>query len=174
MTATFKFIEYSNATTTADITAGNLNFGSTNAASLNPTTWAIVAGERSYEKIIRANFSGTFTWIGNLQLWKSAGVYKTEEVLKVSATTTGTYSPSDWIANPTTDASTYATHTAATSDPGTPNIGIGGILVETQGDGGLTSAGNSDYILFQLLTSSDTESGATNTKTITLQYDEIS
>jgi hypothetical protein len=174
MVAVFKFIEYSNATTTSDITASNLNFGSTNAAALNPTTWAIVAGNRAFEKIIRANFSGTFTWIGNIQLWKSAGDYKTEELLKVSATTTGTYSPSDWIANPTTDASTYAIQTIATADPAAPNVGIGGVLVETQGDGGLTSAGNSDYILFQLLTSSDTESGATNTKTITLQYDEIS
>ena len=174
MAATFKFIEYTNATTTADITAGNLNFGSTNSASLNPTTYAIVAGENSYEKEIRANFSGSFTWIGNIQVWKSAGVYQTEEVLFTSATTTGTYTPTTFALNPTTDTSTVAVHTVATADPAAPNVGIAGVLVETQGQGGLTAAGDSDYLYFQLATSTDTESGATNTKTVTLQYDEIS
>jgi hypothetical protein len=173
MAATFKFVEYSNSTTTSDITSSNLNFGSTNAAALNPTTYAITAGDNSYEKIIRANFSGAFTWIGNIQVWKSAGDYQTEEVLFSSATTNN-YSPSTWQANPTTDTSTIATHTIAVADPGEPNVGIGGVLVETQGEGGLTAAGDSDYIYFQLATSTNTESGATNTKTITLQYDEIS
>ncbi|MFW6172960.1 MAG: hypothetical protein ACOC5T_04380, partial [Elusimicrobiota bacterium] len=137
MAATFKFIEYSNSTTTSDITSSNLNFGSTNAAALNPTTWAIVAGNNSYEKIIRANFSGSFTWIGNIQVWKSAGDYQTEEVLKTSATTSdGSYSgTSTFQNNPTTDDSTDATHTIAVADPGEPNVGIDGTLVETQGDG---------------------------------------
>jgi len=174
MTATFKFVEYNNATQTADITSSNLNFGSTIAAALNPTTYAIVAGENSYEKEIRAQFTGTFTWIGNVQVWKSAGAYQTEEVLWTSATTTGTYTPSTFQANPTTDTSTVAVHTIATSDPGAPNVGISGTLVTTQGEGGLTSTGYTDFIYFQLATSTDTESGATATKTITLQYDEIS
>jgi len=174
MAATFKFVEYNNATATNDITSSNLNFGSTIAAALNPTTYAIVAGENSYEKEIRAQFTGTFTWIGNVQVWKSAGAYKTEEVLFTSATTTGTYTPSTFQANPTTDTSTIAVHTIAIADPAAPNVGIGGVLVETQGQGGLTATGYTDYVYFQLATSTDTESGATNTKTITLQYDEIS
>ena len=174
MAATFKFVEYNNATVTSDITSSNLNFGSTIAAALNPTTYAIVAGENSYEKEIRAQYTGTFTWIGNIQVWKSAGVYQTEEVLMVSATTTGTYVPTTFQANPTTDASGIAVHTIATSDPAAPNVGISGTLVETQGDGGLVATGYSDFIYFQLATSTDTESGATATKTITLQYDEIS
>jgi len=121
MVATFSWVEYnSNATDTGVPT--NLNFGSTNARDLAPSTYPITAGTYSYEKWVRGYWGGTFTRIENVQFWKSAGAYVTGETIKCNATT-GTYAGTtlgDW-ATPTTDVSTIATIAIPTADPGTTN-----------------------------------------------------
>lgn len=160
MVATYGWVEYlSNATDTA--TPTNLNFGSTLAANLAPSTYPITAGTYSYEKWIKANFSGSFTRIENIQFWKSAGAYVTGETIKWTGEET-TY------AVPTTSVSTTATVAVPTSDPGTANVGIGGSL-----SGSLTSAGSSDFIVLQTSITSAASAGAVNQKTFTLQYDEV-
>ena len=160
MVATFGWVEYlANATATA--TPTNLNLGSTLAANLAPSTYPVTAGTYSYEKWIRAHFSGSFTRIENLQFWKSDGVYVTGETIKW----TGNYST---YAAPITVVSTIATTVAPTADPATANVGIGGSL-----SGSLTAEGDSDYILLQASVTTAASAGAVNQKTFTLQYDEV-
>lgn len=160
MVATFGWVEYlANATATA--TPTNLNLGSTLFASLAPSTYPITAGTYSYEKWVRANFSGSFTRIENLQFWKSAGAYVTGETIKW----TGNYST---YTAPITTVSTIALTTTPVADPGTANVGIGGALA-----GSLTSAGDSDYIILQASVTTAASAGAVNQKTFTLQYDEV-
>ena len=160
MVATFGWVEYlANATATA--TPTNLNLGSTIAANLAPSTYPITAGTYSYEKWFIANYSGSFTRIDNVQFWKSAGAYVTDEVINWTGQQTE-------YAAPTTSASSYATTAVATADPGTANVSIGGNL-----SGSLTTTGASDFMILQASIGSSASAGAVNQKTFTLQYDEV-
>ena len=160
MVATFGWVEYlSNATATA--TPTNLNLGSTIAANLAPSTYPITAGTYSYEKWIKANFSGSFTRIDNIQFWKSAGAYVTGESISWAG------EPTSYVA-PTNAASSIATAAVPTADPGTANVSIGGSL-----SGSLTAAGDSDFIILQASVTTAASAGAVNQKTFTLQYDEV-
>ena len=160
MVATFGWIEYlSNATDTA--TPTNLNFGSTLSANLAPSTYPITAGTYSYEKWVKANFSGSFTRIDNVQFWKSAGAYVTGETMKW----TGSYTT---YAAPTTTVSSYATTALPTADPATANVMIGGSL-----SGSLTTTGSSDFVILQTSVTTAASAGAVNQKTFTMQYDEV-
>lgn len=160
MVATYGWTEYlSNATSTA--TPTNLNFGSTLAANLAPSTYPITAGTYSYEKWIRAHFSGSFTRVENIQFWKSAGAYVTGETIKWTGQKTA------YVA-PTTSVSTFATTAVPTADPATANISIGGSL-----SGSLIAEGDSDFIVLQTSVTTAASAGAVNQKTFTLQYDEV-
>jgi hypothetical protein len=160
MVATFGWVEYlSNATDTA--TPTNLNLGSTLAANLAPSTYPITAGTYSYEKWVKANFSGSFTRIDNVQFWKSAGAYVTGEVINWTGQETA-------FNQPTESASADATTTVPVADPGTANVSIGGALA-----GSLTATGNSDFIILQATVTTAASAGAVNQKTFTLQYDEV-
>lgn len=160
MVATFGWVEYlSNATDTA--TPTNLNLGSTLAANLAPSTYPITAGTYSYEKWVKANFSGSFTRIDNIQFWKSAGAYVTGEVINWTGQQTA-------YAVPTESASADATGAVPTADPGTANVSIGGSL-----SGSLTATGSSDFIILQASVTTAASAGAVNQKTFTLQYDEV-
>ncbi len=159
MTATFGWVEYlANATDTA--TPTNLNLGSTRFASLAPSTYPITAGTYSFEKWIKAAFSGSFTRIENIQFWKSAGAYVTGELIDFGTTTT--------FNTPTESVSAVAGANVPTADPGTANVTIGNSL-----SGSLTSAGSSDFIVLQASITGAASAGAVNQKTFTLQYDEV-
>jgi len=145
--------------------ATNYNFGSTTLANLTPATYPITAGQNSYEKYWKVYFSGTFTKVDNLQIWKVSGVYKTNEVIKTNLTT-ASYSASSY-AEPVTTTSSKATYTFPTTDPGSANLGISGSLT-----GSFASAGTTDYWVCQTQTQTDTPAGAVNEKTIRVQYDE--
>lgn len=158
MAATFGWIEYqANATSTA--TPTNMNMGSTLSANLSPSTYPITAGTYSYEKWIKAHFSGTFTSVSNLQFWKSDGDLVTGEVINFTGQQTS------YVA-PTTSASSYATSALGTSS-GTANVGISGTTTAS-----LTSEGSSDFIILQSSVSTAASAGATNQKTFSLAYDE--
>ncbi len=160
MTATFNFIEYvSNATDTA--TATNLNMGSTRAANLSPSTYKITAGNYSYEKWVKARFTGSFTNISDIKFWKSAGDYVTGESINFTGQVTS-------YSTPTESQSSHATSSVPTSEPGSANVGIGGSL-----SGSLTSTGSSDFIVLQSSITTSASSGVTNTKTFTLTYTEV-
>ena len=160
MVATFAWVEYL-ANVTATATPTNLNLGSTLAANLAPSTYPITAGTYSYEKWVKALFTGSFTRIENLQFWKSAGAYVTGETLKW----TGNYST---YTAPITTISTIATTVAPVADPATANVSIGGSL-----SGSLVATGYSDFIILQASVTTAASAGAVNQKTFTLQYDEV-
>jgi len=172
MVSTFSWVEYTDTpgNASASTVPTNLNLGSTNAANLAPSTYPVTAGTYSYAKWVRGMWTGTFTRIDNIQFWKSAGAYVSHEALFTSATT-GTFAATAFK-TPTNSQEAKAPTTMPTADPGTQNIGVGGSL-----SGSITSstAGSNecDYIVVQMSVGSDASAGATNTKTFTLQYDEI-
>ncbi len=165
MVATFGWIEYlTNATNTA--TPTNVNFGNTVAANIAPSTYPVTAGTFSYDKYIRAYFSGSFTRIENLQFWMSGtGPYVTGETIAWTGQQTQYATPTGGSASA---QSVHATTAVPTADPGTANVSVGGSL-----SGSLTSAGYSDYIILQASVTTAASAGAVNQKTFTLQYDEV-
>jgi len=161
MTATFTWVEYlANATATA--TPTNLNFGSSITANLHPSDHPVTAGTNSYEKWVRGHWAGTFTRIENLQFFNCSGTtWSTYEVLRFKGEGQTAY------VAPTEDASTIATVTMPTTDPGVANVGIAG---DTSAS--LTSEGDSDYIVLQNQIGANETAGSTALKTFRLQYDE--
>ena len=172
MVSTFSWVEYTATPGNASASGvpTNLNLGSTNAVDLAPSTYPITAGTYSYAKWVRGMWTGSFTRVDNIQFWKSAGDYVGSEALNTSVTT-GTFSATDFL-TPTNDQETKASVAMPTADPGTQNVGVGGSLT-----GSITSstAGSNecDYIVIQASIGAGASAGATNTKTFTLQYDEI-
>jgi len=172
MVATFSWIE-TNATAGDTAVATNLNLGSTNAVNLAPSTYPITAGTYSYSKWIQGMWTGSFTRVDNVQFWMSASGtgYVSGETLNISATT-ASYAGTDTYATPTTNADSQAANTMPVADPTAANIGIDGSL-----SGSVTSstAGSnvSDFIVVQASIGSGAGAGAVQTKTFTLQYDEI-
>jgi len=168
MAATFSWIEY-NATAGDTSVPTNLNLGSTNAADLAPSTYPITAGTYSYSKWVTGLWGGTFTRIENLKFWCSASGsgLVSGEILRFSGTESS-YGGTDSFVAPTTNADAQAANTLVYSEPSGANTGIGGSLT-----GSLESAGDSDFIVLQASIGSGASAGATQTKTFTLQYDEV-
>jgi len=158
MAATFSWVEYTAASTTATPTSFNL--GSTNAANLSPSTYPISAGSYSYEKWIKGRFTGSFTSVDNLIFWKSDGDYVTGETMKYTGQATT-------FATPINTVSTNATTAVPITEPATANVSIGESLT-----GSLTATGDSDFIVLQASVTSYASSGASNQKTFSFSYDE--
>ena len=161
MVATFSWVEF-NGSAATESTPTQLNFVSVDAANANASDNPITAGEHSYEKWIKADFSGSFTRIDNIKFWKSAGSYVTGETI-------------DWkgdgqtsFVEPTNSESTIAVTALPTSEPSEANVSISGAT-----SGELTAAGRSDYIVMQKHISTAASPGQTNTLTFTLSYDEV-
>lgn len=167
MVADFSWVEY-NATAGDTGVVANVNMGSTNARALAPSTYPITAGTYSFNKLLVGNWSGTFTRIENLQFWCSASGsgYVTGETIAFDGTTSS-YAGTSTYATPTNGAAVPA-NPMVFADPAAANIGIGGSLT-----GSLESAGESDFINLQMSVTGAASAGATQTKTFTLQYDEV-
>lgn len=158
MAATFEWSESNGAGEAVQDNIANINFGSTDTYEITPASYPIVAGANSYEKYIRAKFTGTFTEISNMKFWKSAGSYKTGEAIKAAAN------------------QAYGTPTSSVSAKAISDIPVveGSALSIQSSSGGstITSPGYTKYICMQLQTTVSTPAGAVNTKTLTFQYDE--
>jgi hypothetical protein len=162
MVATFAWSETYGTGTGTTGTPTNINFGSTSAIDLTPSTYPITAGTNSFEKWVRGGWSGSFTRIDNVQFWKSAGAYVTGESIKWLGAANTTYTAA------TNATSSIATVALPTADPGTANVTIAGVLT-----GSLTATGFSDYVVQQMQISGTASAGPVNQKTLTLQYDEV-
>ena len=160
MAATFQWSESNGVGETVTDGISNLNFGDTDAVNLVTTSFPIVAGDNGYEKYLRAKFSGTFTEISNMKLWKSAGAYVTGEAIKAAA-------------NQAYIQPVKTTSAIATVD--IPIVEGSALSIEESGGvtGLITAPGYTKYIALQLQTTVSTPAGAVNTKTFTFQYDEI-
>jgi len=161
MVATFAWKEYNGASST-ESTPTHLNMVSVDSANADASANPIVAGENSYEKWIKGDFSGSFTTIDNIKFWKSAGSYVTGETIKWKGAGQTSYS------QPTDNTSTIATEDLPTSEPSEANVSIGGSTT-----GNLSAAGKTDFIVLQKQISTAASPGQTNTLTFTLSYDEV-
>jgi len=159
MSATFQWSESNGVSETVTDGISNLNFGSVDSPNLSPSSYPIVAGQNSFEKFIRAKFSGSFTEISNMKFWKSSGDYKTGEVIKAAANVS--------YSTPTSSTSIIATSDIPTSEGSALSIQA------SDGNSKITSPGYTKYICLQLQTTTSTPAGSLNTKTFTFQYDEI-
>ena len=159
MAATFSFSESNLVGEVVADGIANLNFGSVDDDEVVLASYPIVAGENSFEKYLRGKFSDSFTEISNMKFWKSAGAYKTGEVIKAAANVA------------------FATPTSSTSGVATVDFPITeGAALDIQSAAGtvtIVAAGYTKYICSQLQSTVATPSGAVNTKTFTFQYDEV-
>lgn len=164
MAATFSFGEaYGSPGIVINGSITNVNMGSLGSPNLTAASYPITRGENSYEKYIFGSWGGTFTKIDNLQFYASAGSYGTGEVIKWQGSSVTTFTP------PVTTTSVVATGSLPFADPGTANVSIANTLAGSI----YASPGSSDYIVLQYQTTSSAAVGPTNTKTLTLQWDEL-
>jgi hypothetical protein len=137
-----------------------LNFGNNDSPNLVTTSYPIVAGNNSFEKYFRAKFGGVFSQISNVKFWKSAGTLKTGETIPAAA--------NQVYVQPVTTTSIVAVTPVPT------DVGSALAVQSTEGTPALfTVPGYSKYLVLQEQTTGSTPAGAVNTKTFTLQYDEI-
>jgi len=136
----------------------NLNFGSVDDHELNTTTYPITRGNSSFEKYLRAKFSGTFTEISNIKYWRSDVLgYKTGETLKAAAN----------VAFATPSATPNADSNIPLSE------GTSLAIQSAAGTSTITAPGYTKYMRLQLQTTGSTPSGSVFQKTLTMQYDEV-
>jgi hypothetical protein len=163
MSATHQFSESNLVGEVEAIPITNLNFGSIDDHELNTTTYPVTRGNASFEKYLRCKFTGVWTEISNMKLWRSDVLgYKTGETLKASANQ-AYVQPSD-VANADSDIPLVvgsALHIHSAEDVDTIIYGATGV------------SGYTAYIRLQLHTTISTPSGAVFQKTLTFQYDEV-
>ena len=160
MASTLVLEEY-NTSSSVSTVATNINFGSNNSANLVNNLYPVTAGTNSYEKWFKLKFTGTFSSISNVKVYKSSGDYVTGETLKYSGTET------TW-ATPTQTTSTVATTDIPTSEPSTANVSINGDV----GNSITVENGTTDFIVLQNQISSNASAGQTNNKVITFSWTE--
>ena len=161
MSATHSWSESNGAGEVVTDGIANINFGSTDAKELVPATYSITRATNSFVKYIRCKFTDTWTEISNMKFWKSAGVYKTDEVIVAGF--------NQVYATPTqVDTGDSAVPTSEPAQNVNSAEGAATIIYGASGVSGYTG-----YIRLQLQTLVTTPSGAVNQKTFTFQYDEI-
>ncbi|KKL15769.1 hypothetical protein LCGC14_2502280 [marine sediment metagenome] len=170
MAVTITWVEFNGSETPGSAvgsTTTNINLGSVDSVNLTPADAKILIGARSFFKQGLWNTSGSMTSVENFRIHKSAGAYKTEEVLEFSGGGITASAP---------DATDQGWPAIPTSEPSAnvilPNT-TGGVLQQADQEStpGYTSGSRSGLCGFQLLTTVNTETGAVNEKTITLTYD---
>ncbi len=167
MVATLLLDESNGAGETETPNVSNCNFGSSDGANLTPASFPITAGNNSFEKWWKMAFTGAFTTIDNLKVWKNSGAYVTGEGIDTNARESS-YGGAEAYVTPTETTSTIATEVLPATEPSGANLGIGGSL-----SGNLGAPGDSDYLIMQLQTTGSTPPGSVNQKSFTFQYDEV-
>jgi len=163
MSATHQFAESNLVGEAETIPIANVNFGSVDEAEIVPASHPVIRGEASFEKYIRCKFTGTWTEISNMKLWRSDVLgYKTGETLKASAnevyvTPSATPNTDDDI--PLNEGSALAIESAE-----------GEVIIEYGATG---VSGYTGYVRLQIHSTGSTPAGIAFQKTILFQYDEI-
>ena len=166
MPATCVIDEYNGAGETEEDNITNINYGSIDSPNLTVSGNEITAGQNSFEKWNKMAFTGTFNTVDNLKIWKNTGDYKTEEGIDTNARE-ASYGGAETYVQPTQTTSVIATEVMPVTEPSGANLGIGGSL-----GGQLAAPGDSDYLVTQLQTGSNTPAGNLNQKQFTYQWDE--
>jgi hypothetical protein len=189
MAATVTWVEFNGSKSTfsqGSALATNINFGNADSSNLNTAIYPVAAGSNSFEKYIKVQFSGTFTKIENLKLWKSAGDLKTGESIYFS----GGYPKSGRVPAVTaiparTGLGTFNTvPTMPAAQPSANNVVCPFLTSQhlpfsgrysspglAPGAAPYWSGARSGMMVFQMQTASTIAAGNVNTKTISLTYD---
>lgn len=165
MAATVEICESNGSGETITHGITDTDMGSTDAANMNPVTYPITAGNRSYAKYQRFHVTamGGSSKIDNLKVWRTGALGGA--ATHVTNARTSSYGGAPTYAQPVATAITGADQTMPTSEPGTANLGIGGSLT-----GSLTATGYSDYLIHQIVTNAADTAGSSST--MNYQYDE--
>jgi len=161
MPATFTWSESNGAGQIIYDGIGNINFGAIDAHDLVPSSYPITFGLNSFSKYIRGKFTGTWTTISNMKLWKSNGGYAAGESILAGFNVS--------YATPT--QTTTGDSSVPTSEPSQNVNSYEGASTIVYGASGVS--GYTGYIRLQLNTTISTPAGAVATKTFTVQYDEV-
>lgn len=171
MAMTVTWVEYHGANTPGNSVgevASNINLGNVDAIDIVIATYSVKIGEYSYFKQGVFNWSGSMTQVDNVRVYKSSGVYKTEEVMEFSG----------GISWSTPDASNQNWPAIPTAEPGSANVILPNLTTDVllqsahESTPGYVSGARSGLVGFQLETTSNTETGATNQKIISVVYDK--
>ena len=165
MAATIEICESNTVSETVTHNITNSNMGNTDAANLNPVTYPVTPGERTYAKYQRFHVTamGGSSKIDNLKVWRSGALGGV--ATHVTNARTAAYGGAATFATPVKIAITGSDQAMPTSVPATANVGIGGALA-----GNLTDVGYSDYLIHQVIV--DLTDVAGSTSTMSYQYDE--
>ena len=165
MAATVEISETNGAGVTVTDGISNSNMGNTDAANLNPVTYPVTPGNRTYIKYQRIHVSsmGASSAIQNLRVWRTGALGGS--ATHVTNARTSAYGGALSYATPVTSAVTGVDQTMPTSEPAT-NLGIAGALA-----GSLSATGYSDYLGHQIVTNGADVAGSTST--MNFEYDEI-
>lgn len=166
MAATVSIAESNGAGETVTASITNSNMGNTEAVNLDPVTYPVTPGDRTYAKYQRFNVTnmGGASAIQNLKVWRTSALGGSATHVTNARLTS--YAGAATYATPVKTAITGADQTMPTSVPATANLGIGGSLT-----GALTSTGYSDYLIHQIVTDAGDTVGSTST--MNYQYDEV-
>lgn len=165
MAATVEICESNGAGETITHGITNSNWGTTDAANLDPVAYPITPGNNSYEKFQRFHVTamGGSSKIDNLRVWRTTALGGSATHLTNARTSS--YGGALAYATPDTTEAASSTQAMPTSNPGAANLGIGGSL-----SGSLTGTGYSDYLNHIVKTDAGDTAGATTT--MNYQYDE--
>lgn len=165
MAATVEICESNGVSETVTHNITNSNMGSTDAANLDPVTYPITAGNRSYAKYQRFHVTamGGSSKISNLKVWRTGALGA--NATHVTNARTTSYAGAATYAQPVATAITGVDQTMPTASPASANLGIGGSLT-----GSLTATGYSDYLIHQITTTGSATAGTSTTQSY--QYDE--
>lgn len=158
MSAVFHWSEANTISETVTDDIANLNFGDVDDVEIVVADYPIVAGNNSYQKYVKAKFTGTFDEISAMKFYMSAGALVSGETIMGAENVA--------FAEPSTDAEG--------GDEAVPTVvGSAWEIQGADGEDTIEAEGYTKYIRLQLRTTVGTPSGAVNTKTFTFQYDEV-
>jgi len=165
MAATVEISESNGASETVTDGITNSNMGSADVVNLDPATYPITPGDRSYAKYQRLHVvdMGGSTSIKNIKVWRTGALGGA--ATHVTNARTSSYTAISY-SQPVNTAISGVDQAMPTSAPATANLGIGGSLT-----GELTAPGYSDYLVHQIVTDASDTAGSTTT--LNFQYDEI-
>jgi hypothetical protein len=158
MAATVEICESNGVGETITHNISNSNMGSTDAEALDPVTYPINAGDRSYIKYQRLHVTnmGGISKVDGIQVWRSGSLGGS--TTHVTNARTSSYAGALSYATPVNTSVSGVSQTMPTSAPGSTNLGIAGSLAS-----GLTATGYSDYLGHQLITDVADTVGSTST-----------
>lgn len=165
MAATVEICESNGAGETVTHNITNTNMGNSDSVNLNPVSYPVTPGNRTYAKYQRLHVTnlGGSSKVDNLKIWRTGALGGA--ATHVTNARTSSYGGAATYATPVTSAIAGSDQAMPTSTPASANLGIGGALAGT-----LTDVGYSDYLIHQIVTNAADIAGSTST--MSYQYDE--